>query len=492
VDEWRGDYFQEDAEEYRRPIVTHRYPFPMALFDAHLYPKGALVLHMVRDLTGDLGWWRGIAAYLDRHREATVVTADFQAAMEEATGVSLGPLFDQYVYGAGHPELAVRWGWIGDRRLVRVDVEQTQERTEETGLFSYPALELGLLGADGSLEIAAVPLEARERQSLYLPAAERPRTLVFDPRGVFLAEADFAKPTAEWAHQLTLTAYLPARLAAIRALARKGDAEAVAALGRVAAGDPFWGARAEAAEALGQVASREARAALEPALDDAESRVRREALEALGAFAAAGSTRPLLARLQRALQEDPSYYARAAAARALGRFARDRRQAAALLLAALEQDSHHQVVRAAALESLARLDEPRAWPEARRLAAYGAPAESRPAAMKALATLARGDAGRTGEALDLLLPWARGDRSAEAREGAYEALAALGDAAGLAVLDEVAAADIDPQQRRAAAAAAHELRRELAADGGLRRRVEELEGETRRLRGELAEVKGHR
>ncbi|HEX2163333.1 MAG TPA: M1 family metallopeptidase, partial [Thermoanaerobaculia bacterium] len=144
--DWRGSYFREDAREYRRPIATHRYPFPMAMFDAHLYDKGALVLHMVRDLVGDDGWWRGIRRYLDEHAGTTVVTADFQTAMEAATGVPLGPVFDRYVTGAGHPELAVAWSWDAERGMVRLTVEQTQETDAGSGLFAYP-VELALVGA---------------------------------------------------------------------------------------------------------------------------------------------------------------------------------------------------------------------------------------------------------------------------------------------------------------------------------------------------------
>ncbi|HEX6203873.1 MAG TPA: M1 family metallopeptidase, partial [Thermoanaerobaculia bacterium] len=365
---WRDDYFAEDARVYRRPIVTHRYPFPMALFDRHLYDKGALVLHMVRDWTGDAGWWRGIGEYLDRHADQTVVTAQFQTAMEEATGVPLGALFDRYVHGAGHPELTVSWGWDADRGMVRLDVEQTQEITAETGLFEYP-VEVALVAADGTTTSHEIRIEPRREQSRWVSAAARPETVVFDPRGVFLAEVDFAKPAAEWAAQLAAGGPLASRLTAIRALGELAGDEAVAALGRAAAGEPFWGARAEAAKALAAIRTGPALAALEPALDDRESKVRREAVEALGAFALGADEadrQRLLARLESTLGSDRSYYARAAAARALGRFAADREVAVPLLVRALGQESHRQVVRAAAIESLARLDPDRAWEPAGR------------------------------------------------------------------------------------------------------------------------------
>ena len=53
------------------------------MFDRHTYNKGALVLHMVRYLLGEEGWWKGIRAYVERFAGQTVTTADLQDAMED-------------------------------------------------------------------------------------------------------------------------------------------------------------------------------------------------------------------------------------------------------------------------------------------------------------------------------------------------------------------------------------------------------------------------
>jgi len=54
------DYFEEDEREYRRPIVDHDYVGPDDLFDSHLYPKGASMLHELRFLVGDEAFLKGI------------------------------------------------------------------------------------------------------------------------------------------------------------------------------------------------------------------------------------------------------------------------------------------------------------------------------------------------------------------------------------------------------------------------------------------------
>src|SRR5713101_2859926 len=101
------EYFEEDAKEYRRPIVCNLYREPIELFDRHLYQKGGLVLHMLRAVLGDALFWKAMHHYCVTHRGQNVITTDLQRAIEEATGKSLDWFFHQWVYQAGHPELEV-------------------------------------------------------------------------------------------------------------------------------------------------------------------------------------------------------------------------------------------------------------------------------------------------------------------------------------------------------------------------------------------------
>ncbi|MFQ6070781.1 MAG: M1 family metallopeptidase, partial [Candidatus Aminicenantales bacterium] len=54
----KNSYLQEAKNEYIRPIVTNHYHAPQDLFDAHSYPKGACVLHMLRFILGDKAFFR--------------------------------------------------------------------------------------------------------------------------------------------------------------------------------------------------------------------------------------------------------------------------------------------------------------------------------------------------------------------------------------------------------------------------------------------------
>jgi aminopeptidase N len=500
IDEAREDYFAEDAEKYRRPIATRRFVEPNNLFDSTTYEKGALVLHMLRGMAGDEAFFAGIRRYVERFAGQTVTTADFQGAMEEATGLSLGPLFDGWVRGAGHPELAVRWDWSAEDRTVRLHVEQKQEITPETGLFAFP-LEIAWVSSSG-VETQRLAIEARQAQDFVISRGARPDTIVIDPNGWLLAKVDFTKPATEWIAQLVAAERLAPKLEAVRALAKLGGPETIESLSETLRTGRHRALRAAAATALGEIATKEALPPLFAALSgdrrDRENKVRAATALALAKFPGHGELIPKLAAV---LGNDPSAKVRAAAAEALGAFTDHRAAAAAPLLQALDQTSHREVVRGAALAALAQIGEPRAWQPALRLATYGAPAESRGDAFAAIAVLGRtateisGDAGfgakRKGEALRALLGFLD-DRDSRVRTRVYSALADLGDERALAALDRAALNGETFPQRERAAKAARKLRESLQGSGDLAGRLGRLEEESAKLHRELDALRAER
>jgi aminopeptidase N len=63
-----------------------------------VYDKGAYVLHLLREELGEQAFWKGIRSYTRAYFGKSVVTADFQTAMERASGRSLAPFFSRWVY----------------------------------------------------------------------------------------------------------------------------------------------------------------------------------------------------------------------------------------------------------------------------------------------------------------------------------------------------------------------------------------------------------
>ena len=98
-------YFQEDKEHYRRSIVTKVYKRPTDLFDRHLYEKGSVVLHMLHRELGEELFRESIHAYV-RKNAGRVCGND---GLDQCDRGNDGPqparrFFDQWVFGAGHPE----------------------------------------------------------------------------------------------------------------------------------------------------------------------------------------------------------------------------------------------------------------------------------------------------------------------------------------------------------------------------------------------------
>lgn len=84
-----------------RPLQYPDWNQPSADDRAVVYKKGAYVLHRLRLELGEEVFWRGLRQYTQANDGKSVVTADFQKAMEAAAGRSLQAFFDSWVYGVG-------------------------------------------------------------------------------------------------------------------------------------------------------------------------------------------------------------------------------------------------------------------------------------------------------------------------------------------------------------------------------------------------------
>jgi aminopeptidase N len=77
------------------------------VFRAIVYDKGAWVLHALRRLVGDEAFARSLKGFQEKRRFTKVGTADLRAALEEASGLSLAPYFESWVYSTDLPVLSV-------------------------------------------------------------------------------------------------------------------------------------------------------------------------------------------------------------------------------------------------------------------------------------------------------------------------------------------------------------------------------------------------
>jgi aminopeptidase N len=154
------------------------------------YQKGSWILHMLRGRMGDEAFWAGIRAYYARYMNQNATTSDFQAAMEQASGLDLQTFFDQWLRDGGNPKLQGWWDYDVSARAVRIELNQTQTVGP---MFEIP-LEIGIY-QDGQVlptTIERVDLDGGFHRFV-IPVDAEPTDVRLDPNSWTLFEADFGR-----------------------------------------------------------------------------------------------------------------------------------------------------------------------------------------------------------------------------------------------------------------------------------------------------------
>ncbi|MDJ0974495.1 MAG: M1 family aminopeptidase [Planctomycetota bacterium] len=445
-------YRAEDGGEYRRAIVDKRYDEPIDLFDRHLYDKGGLVLHMLRKELGEGPFWRAIRTYANENRGRTVVTEDLRRSIESATGRDMDWFLDQWVFGAGHPELKVAWKHDADTGMLAITVKQTQKGEDLTPAAHRFKATVEIKGSSGArTEVLSV---TRREHTFHLPCAMAPELVLFDPEGDLLADIEHEHPVASDRAVLAGDAPVIAKIRAAQRLGKDPSAENLSAL-TAALSDSFWGVVVEVAKALGSTRHPAARDALIAALDATEHpKARRGIAAALGSFRGDGKAGDALKGILE--NGDPSLFVETSAAAALGQTRVNGAQDV-LEKALREKDSWAESIRLGCIRGLAALGTEAVLPTLLERAKYGQHPRIRQTAAEALATVGRRLTIRE-PVLDALA-----DMLAEGEfrmvMAAIRSLRALGDPKGIAILGRAPGAHPDGRVRRAARVAASRLRK---------------------------------
>lgn len=81
-----------------KPLVFSNWTNPSTDDRNIVYFKGAYVLHLLRKEIGDEVFWKAIKFYTTKYFGKSVVTSDFQDAIEESSGVELDDFFNEWIY----------------------------------------------------------------------------------------------------------------------------------------------------------------------------------------------------------------------------------------------------------------------------------------------------------------------------------------------------------------------------------------------------------
>jgi aminopeptidase N len=352
-----GTHAEQDyyADEYRQFMgIELRKPMPLAsLGSNNIYPKGALVLEMLRDYLGPARFWAGIHKYLADNALGTATSDDLRQAMLGATGENLDWFWTEWVYSAGYPAFTVNAAYDAAAQRVTVIAEQTQRdslKADSTGMrFVIPeAFRMPVTIRVGDV-VRSAWIQHRVDTIVVDNVSAAPTMVVFDDGNRILKTLKFEQPTSWLVTQLERDPNLWNRQWVLGELAKRPtDAAAAAAVTNALTSADYPLTRVQAASAIAAFPREVAVPALGKALADTSSQVRVASLVALAQ--AGGSQATDLARS--AWTNDRSYDVRASALSALVRL--DTAGRHALIADGLKTPSYRNAIQNAALTAIAR------------------------------------------------------------------------------------------------------------------------------------------
>ncbi|AWR93754.1 M1 family aminopeptidase [Acidianus brierleyi] len=319
------DYLNE-YKKYSRPIVIRYYKWAEELFDKHTYPKGALVLHTLRNYLGDDKFREGIKRYLEEHPYSPVDTEDFRKSMEKATGEDLTRFFDQFIYSAGHPVINVYY----DKKRIRL------EQAQDAPIYNIN-LEIKVVSGNNT-KIINVDLG----KSLEIEAEGE--YVCVDPKFKTLKVVNDMQDEEKLIKE-SRDPEIMCRINAINSLTRFSDSKSISTLKELLT-DSFWGVKYEAAIALGKIGNDEALEALVSSNVE-PSKARRGVAKALGEFKFKKKAADYLVSI---IENEKSYYVKADALSSLGKIGLPEYKEE--IKKHFEEKSHIEVISTSVLEAL--------------------------------------------------------------------------------------------------------------------------------------------
>jgi len=169
------------AKNQYTPVVDFETKDYVQLLNANSYDKGGWVLHMLHKKVGNDLFWKGIRAYYNTYKFSNASTDDLRVVFESVTNEDLRAFFKQWLFIAGHPELAFET--LVNKNELNLTISQKQ-RAEHT--FTFP-IEVKLIYRDDSEELKTLEVTKRD-ESFSIPLKAELKEVIIDPNTWLLFE----------------------------------------------------------------------------------------------------------------------------------------------------------------------------------------------------------------------------------------------------------------------------------------------------------------
>ena len=342
--------YLDETSIYQRPLVWDRWDHPGQLKDKHNLAKGVWVFHSIHQELGD-ETFQGFLQHITPTLSFRPTNTDqFLEELSRFSGQSFDAFFDNWVYSAGHPELAIKYQYDHVSESLYVAVDQVQD-----GYLVPPSFPLDLSIETYSLagpETHNVSIATSE-QLLAIPLSMQPRYVIAGPEHPYLIEQNVEQDAAAWITQLRYASHPISQLQALSALtAFTSDPALLIGLQSALRSRPGPEVRAGIVRLIAQMPSSEATMrTLLDAFEDESPLVQQAVLQSLSD---ADDTSELTIIAMEAAQNSSSYVVQAEAVKTLAKI--NGPDAYSIIQSALITPSHTDLIRRAAIESLFYLD----------------------------------------------------------------------------------------------------------------------------------------
>ena len=269
-------YLQSHSE--KKDLVRFYYNDKEAMFDAVSYNKGGRILHMLRSYVGDSAFFKALNVYLTTNKFKSAEAQQLRLAFEEVTGKDLNWYWNQWYYGAGHPQLTIDYAYDDAAKKVNVTVKQTQA---EKAFILPIAIDI----YTGAEKVRHNVWVKDKEETFSFPYSTHPDLVNVDAKKTLLTEKKDNKTLENFIHQYKYAGSYLDRREAIDFASKSQDNPKAADLVLLALKDKYFGLRSFAISKLdlkNETVKKQAEPILaEMAQKDPKSTVRASALAVL-------------------------------------------------------------------------------------------------------------------------------------------------------------------------------------------------------------------
>jgi aminopeptidase N len=496
--QWQ-EYFSESAK-YMRPTQTNLYKHPEDLYDRHSYTKAGTFYHILWANLGDELFTKSVAHFLDKNRHQNVDGIDLMRSIRKVTGRNLKPLFDQYIYTEGHPELEISNSWDTKHKAIKLQViqKQAKQKDHHHHLFnlSMPVVFGFVDSSTKEVSYQSFDLQvAKLEQDFYLPLDKKPSFISFDHGNHYLKSIKLKYDFESLKNQLIYDKDVISRCLAAKELGQKNDFLAFTALKEALNKESFWGVRKEIVKALAQTRFRETLTTLQKALEDKNPKVRTAVARAIGNIHTLKAFEILKNKLD---QPEENYFTTAETLNSLGVIGKflEAKQVEDILQiyqqTLLKDTSWDKVVGCGALSGASNLNFCKKAAELIiKNTAFGLPLELRIKSISLLGKVSQSqDNGVVVRILDILDNLSS-EKHVLIQLAIVMSCSQIFNSASLQILDKVKANTIDGRVKRSCEEATQKILKNIKASrlqADLHKELDRLKEENKEIRSQLAKI----